>query len=1339
MAENDQNVERKVKVGIEVPLNLTPLNKYIELFKAMNVEVEKLHKNLGSIQGSQFSKFQVEGMLKQQFNKGKRGPGAVADLFGFTEADVRNYAAGIKRALNTMGDFSSLPRATQVALGMLKSRNEVAGAVLGNLRNGSGTIAPEALGKNAAQSIAAEIGKMTQAVVNALGGRNAQGQFTPGGEPAAGTGPGTGALRRGRRRGGSVMEAPGIQGFPNETGRTVVRTPDFVRTTIRQQIEGMDKVVATTFDELKNELRTVTTTTNGRGALTNVRNAEGMVKEVLRGQKAGLKKGDLLGLANLQEAAAQELEKLLTEDLKNAVGAERFGPISERLRAKAESLRSGARGNRESFVSGMMSGKTLDDVSAARQEAERAATLERAERRRKQQRAYESAEGAAAGGFTTGETMEEVRAAREREDARVANLRSRQRRILEEAKGKNAPPVIAPPEIPEEKMGMGGQFLKNTAKVTMWSASVGALYGSLDVMKDALKTVLETELQTQRLGQVFRGVGGDARALTVDVLGLAAAEGRSRDEAMESAISWSRLCLTRRQVNEAVRQSLVAANVAEIDAAEATEKLQAIMSAYGLQVSDLHGLLGQLNETSNTFNVTNKDLLEGLTKTASVAKQAGVPLQELIGTLAAGVGTTGQTGSNIGNALKSIMVSLSDTNIQKFLRNQYHLEVTQEGGREMKPLNQVFSELFVKYQGMNSGQRQGFLQQVAGKTQASRLAAVMDSYVKGQVLGIEAQRNLNSAEEENARIKDSLISKIRTLRSEWDKLLVSQAGQSGATGMVGQGVSGLTGVLQLAGRLQNIPSALPFLSGPMSGKSAFDILNGIAKEYMPTPEEYDQQMTEGYHRSQQASRGLAGSAGQASNLYDTLKQALRVSSDPGKLLRDMGGMGFASGGFAERLGAAVGGKDWAAVDRLLEKEKQAAQETKQAALVKQAASIEEEKGYLRRRAEKAGPDKRGDYEAQLAALENRQQGVIKEFVDDDAFEKFEQATLQGLIHVEKTKLALQQVADIYRSIPTATVTQRNALEAVGLGEQEGLLRARIAGLKGQNLAPQEYVKINKELNDQLDRVQAEREALLSPEAQAGARRADRANVASSMAGNAAERFSFGEMRVDQLQNRIAGVQRLVQAQEALAKNAQTQLDRENALVAAQTLRTDLVQSQLELERERARLVQTEFEYSRKLLTMGPQELMTHLFANRVLKQSGGLNAGQFFGFSGETRGALLEEEQSRRRREFLRRTPSARELQEQLGLVMNGNFGDRSGGLEGGAPYKEMADAASAAAVDLGVLRDSTAGAAAAMGELRGELQSFMRMISRPAEKPVRGGWDDRTGTGAPWLGQAYG
>jgi len=59
------------------------------------------------------------------------------------------------------------------------------------------------------------------------------------------------------------------------------------------------------------------------------------------------------------------------------------------------------------------------------------------------------------------------------------------------------------------------------------------------------------------------------------------------------------------------------------------------MQNYRLEVGQLATVLGEMNQISNTYNVTNRDLLEGISRTGAVARQAGVPLHELMGFLAA--------------------------------------------------------------------------------------------------------------------------------------------------------------------------------------------------------------------------------------------------------------------------------------------------------------------------------------------------------------------------------------------------------------------------------------------------------------------------------------------------------------------------------------------------------------------------------------------------------------------------------------------------------------------------------------------------------------------------------
>jgi len=72
-------------------------------------------------------------------------------------------------------------------------------------------------------------------------------------------------------------------------------------------------------------------------------------------------------------------------------------------------------------------------------------------------------------------------------------------------------------------------------------------------------------------------------------------------------------------------------------------------------------------------------------------------------------------------------------------------------------------------------ERQYMLVNVADRTQASRVQAMLDSYIQAQVLAINAQLNFNSAEQENAKILDTLKASLQGVVTEFDRLVARQS------------------------------------------------------------------------------------------------------------------------------------------------------------------------------------------------------------------------------------------------------------------------------------------------------------------------------------------------------------------------------------------------------------------------------------------------------------------------------------------------------------------------------------------------------------------------------------
>ena len=355
------------------------------------------------------------------------------------------------------------------------------------------------------------------------------------------------------------------------------------------------------------------------------------------------------------------------------------------------------------------------------------------------------------------------------------------------------PPVPGAPASPAPPgriaAALAGSFgpqnmLVHTIKAAGWAAAITAIYKPLQLAEYSMHRFLDLGEKMAHLQTVFRGVGGSAKEVADDVMKLAAANGRSTDEALESATEWSRLGMSRVQVNEAVRVSLEAANVAQISVGEATKQMSALMHIYGMSVGELDSALGVLVNTSQKFNVTTEDLLGGLDRSAAAAKVAGVGFAELQGLIGATVGGTGQSGVQVGNTIKNLFTQFTRPEIQNYLQGQGI--ATMKGG-QFASGSDVLRQMFIRYQGMDNTQRQNLGTVIAGRLQVARFAGLMNEYPMAQKLAIDGQLRMNAAMSTNAQIIGSLRAQLRGLGAEWDRLLVKSGNQGEAAQWVRTG------------------------------------------------------------------------------------------------------------------------------------------------------------------------------------------------------------------------------------------------------------------------------------------------------------------------------------------------------------------------------------------------------------------------------------------------------------------------------------------------------------------------------------------------------------------------
>lgn len=1176
--------------------------------------------------------------------------------------------------------------------------------------------------------------------------RGPDGRFLP--MPGASPSGTSATITRKKKSKAGPLDVPPQTG---EFGRVRVESNDLVRETITRA-DALGQTISETWDNVEQAIvKTVKRRTTGAAPLEQFRTRRKLEEETFKQQRALLKDGDFFGLAKLQEKQASQIQNLLTTDLKSALGDKRSQQLQKVLDAQADTLRAQARESKERGRNTIQK-QANKNFEAQKREQEKEVRFEEqdAARRLKNQRkrlenkhrdtdAYRHGNGPFFDEMAAAEDARAKRLEKSLQKNRLIHPRSRTRLegAIEESRlnsemfrgmARTPPPEPGGPKPSGEYARflnalqgftpMG--FLANITKVTGWASAVTLLYKSLELATYSMHRFLDISQQTARLQQVFHGVGGSAQQLTDDVLKLADANGRSTEEAMESATEWSRLGLNRAEVNQAVQVSLMAANVSQMHAGETTKQLSSLMHIYGLEVHQLDGVLGMLVNTSQSYNVTLEDLFTGLDRAAGVARQAGMSLAELQGLIAATVGKTGQSGIIVGNTIKSILVQFSNPSMQKLLRS-YGIETLTKAGQE-KGGSQILRDLFVRYQSMGERERRNLTFSIAGRNQAARFVAMMDNYVQAQKLAIDAQLNLNSAQMANARILSTIKGQLAGLRAEWDRLMVS------AGNRVGPVIEDLFRFGKNSLRYINEPSA----PKDRNKRRLFGILPSMAEEDRFETEfgrkqaEYEKSLGGrkiGYwewwrhspddrfdswlkYREEtpferggaafanqlQEAHGKAMAGGLKARLFETIRDALPKANRPEavKAMVEAAASEMDEGSAGVFRGAAKSGNS-AAVRKLLDEQAGAAHRD----------SLNHLEAELKLRTERIAAGQAEAAQLQSEINELKKQGDAQDLVADKQGKLAEKQK-------ELNQLAQEKESDLESLAAEATGTEQiierkqeyiNLLkeqemlmqsleqlsQAQGMDSATARLDAQVSALDTQVEALERAHKALSErggeddrrtaedLRKQISEHEARRAALDSPQMRELAGLYDNRRIAARRAAEEAQSYGVGHTESDkllnqerQLQNQLQGLYNkklaagLSDNETVRAKELEIQLW--NTQERIQTRIVELARQERQIRLDAAR------EFNKGLLLAGPGELLQRLHTSELMRRPGGISPGEFMAMSPENRrlyfdamggeaGMINRMERSRMRGH---RMSVEEEQAAQRNATTNVNFWDRA-------------------------------------------------------------------------------
>lgn len=339
------------------------------------------------------------------------------------------------------------------------------------------------------------------------------------------------------------------------------------------------------------------------------------------------------------------------------------------------------------------------------------------------------------------------------------------------------------------KPGLMGKYGEKLGAVAFYTAAAATVYAALGSVKSGIEGSVHTDREMAMLGGIFRGAPGEYKGLTKDVLGIASAQGRDTDEAMEAAKKFSHLGLGRAETGQFTSLAMKAANISGVGGEESAHAVASYTEAFGLGIGGATVALDQMNSVANHTNVTIKDLMEAMSRTGAIAKATGFSLVEMSALLAGGAGKTGLPLTQFTQAFGMMLTNTTDPAKQAALKGRFGLDVYKPDG-QMKSGPDLVREIHAKYEKMSPEQGLSMLSTFGGARQGQRLAAIFDNYTESQINSINAQRDLNSAQNQNAAILDTMAANLKKVESAWTSMWHSAA-QGGAKGVV-NGVLGAT-------------------------------------------------------------------------------------------------------------------------------------------------------------------------------------------------------------------------------------------------------------------------------------------------------------------------------------------------------------------------------------------------------------------------------------------------------------------------------------------------------------------------------------------------------------------
>lgn len=379
--------------------------------------------------------------------------------------------------------------------------------------------------------------------------------------------------------------------------------------------------------------------------------------------------------------------------------------------------------------------------------------------------------------------------------------------------------------------GQADEFTKSmaaaNARVLAFGASAGIIAGVSKAMSGLVTSTIKVEKSLTEINSVLNKSGAELDKFGQQIFNVAKNTGKSFDEVASGALELARQGLSAEDTLARLNDALILSRLSGLDAAQSVEGLTAAFNSFKKSGITTAEILNKVVAVSQKYAVSERDIIEGVKRSASVAQQAGVSFDELAAVITAVQQTTARGGAVIGNSFKTIFARIQRKDVLSDLQNM-GVAVTDLQGNVL-PALRILENLAGQLQNFSQIEQANIAEKLGGVFQLDKLLSALKdlsseaSVTRGALKA--AGEAGNSAYEKNIVLNQTLAALLNKVAVNAEQL-GAKLGEIGVTdslknvlGFFNNLLEGIQKVLGEESGLGNLVRGLvkglgSFLAGP---------------------------------------------------------------------------------------------------------------------------------------------------------------------------------------------------------------------------------------------------------------------------------------------------------------------------------------------------------------------------------------------------------------------------------------------------------------------------------------------------------------------------------------------